>query len=118
MAVETDADRAIFFDPDEFGVTATVTPSAGAPFDVEGIYDGPHMNRGVRQSNQYDGNASEASGQTPTFKGRMSDMLAVKAERAVIAIPPCAGLPEGGTFRVRDVKPDGTGLTVMRLMRA
>lgn len=41
MAVETDEDRAIFFEADDFGVTATFTPNVGQPFTVEGIFESP-----------------------------------------------------------------------------
>jgi hypothetical protein len=43
MAVETDADRATFFDTDDFGVPALWTLAAGgAPWSVNVIMDRPH----------------------------------------------------------------------------
>jgi hypothetical protein len=111
MAVETDEDRAIFFDADDFGVTATVTPNTGLPFTVEVTFDSPHMNRGIRQSNQHDGNAVQASGQATTVRGRTSALANVKSGRASIEI-------EGVLYQVRDAQPDGTGTTTLKIMRA
>lgn len=42
MAVESAADRAIFVSTDDFGVTATYTPSGGAPASIPVILDQPH----------------------------------------------------------------------------
>ena len=39
MAVESAADRAIFFDVDDFGTAASYTPSGGSAATVNGIFD-------------------------------------------------------------------------------
>jgi hypothetical protein len=111
MAVENDADRLAFLNSDDFAVEATITPNGGDPIIVSGIYDAPHLTRGVTQSNGYDHQA-EVSGNKPQFRARSSDLAAVRAGRALVSIP---GV---GDFNVHDTKPDGTGMTVLQLMRA
>jgi len=39
MAVESAADRAVFFSVDDFGVSATYTPVGGASVTIAGIFD-------------------------------------------------------------------------------
>lgn len=41
MAVETDADRAIFVNPDDFGTTGLYTLTAGGSSDLDGIFSDP-----------------------------------------------------------------------------
>lgn len=46
-----------------------------------------------------------------TFRGRTSELTSVKAER-------CTVLIDGVSYSVRDVKPDGTGTTTIKIMKA
>jgi hypothetical protein len=119
MAVETDDDRAIFFDPDDFGDVATIVISGGATLeDVPGIYDGPHLVRGVKQDNQFTSSVSvDVSMQKPVFRCRTSDIPGVKNGKATITIT-SSRLPTPTVFTVFDVGPDGTGLTILTLMKA
>ena len=39
MAVETATELAVFFETDDFAVTASYTPSGGSASDVKGIFD-------------------------------------------------------------------------------
>lgn len=39
MAVETDTERAIFVEADDFGVSVTYTPSGGDATTIEGLFD-------------------------------------------------------------------------------
>jgi len=39
MAVETDTERAIFVEADDFGVSVTYTPSGGTATTIEGLFD-------------------------------------------------------------------------------
>lgn len=111
MAVETDADRSIFFDADDFGVTAIVTPASGDPFEIDGIFLSPHETRGLRQENQY-GSGGRVSGQDTQFRTKsalVADLKASTQPRITI---------EGVVYVVHEVKPDGTGLTTLNLKRA
>jgi len=109
MAIETDEDRLIFFDADDFGVVAIITPASGEPRTVEGIYDAPAVTRGVRQDNGYSRQA-EINMNSPTFRGRTSDLAGIKSGRASAEI-------NGEMFAVHDVKHDGTGLTILELKK-
>lgn len=118
MAIETDADRAIFFDPDEFGGIAVVTIDGGEPFEVEGIYESPHFVRGIKQDNQFTANNSaDVSSQKPTFRTRSSALAGVKSGRATIVLH-TPFFPTPTTFKVWDVGHDSTGIAVLRLMKA
>lgn len=108
MAVETDEDRAIFFDDADFGVIATVTIGSDDPFDVEGIFDARHLNRDISFSNQHN-DMAKFSGNGPVFRCRTSDLAGVKVGRATITI-------SGQSYGVHDVKHDGTGTTIIRIM--
>ena len=116
MAIETDADRLAFFSPEDFGSTATITPDAGPARTVSGIYDAAHLTRGVTQSNGYDNQAEIGSGK-PVFHARSSDLAGIKSGRAAVAIHDEAGTLIGN-FTVHDVRADGTGLTLLKLMKA
>lgn len=110
MAVEDDADRAIFFDDDDFGVMATITPSGGAPYTAQGIFTEPHSVNGIRQANGYS-NQADLSGQKPMFRARTTDVASLRNGRATLVI-------NGVEYTAFDVKPDGTGTTSIQLMKA
>lgn len=118
MAVENDADRSIFFDTDDFGGVATIHLNDGTTFDVEGIYDGPNVVRGVRQDNQFTAASSaDLASQSPRFRTRSSVLPGVKNGRATIVIhEPFFADPT--TFEIWNVGPDGTGMTLLTLKRA
>lgn len=103
--IETDEDRAIFVEADEFGVVARVELNTGDAFDVAGIFD----DRPVTGNPGYAGAALSGSG--PTFTAISSAVAAVKVGRATLTI-------NGKTYGVHDLKPDGTGMTLIRLMKA
>jgi hypothetical protein len=110
--VEDDATRAVFFDPDDFGVEATITPSDGAPFTVLGIFDArPIENRPLINAQVGFKDGMQNTGAGPQFRCRTSDVAAVKAGRATLAIGET-------TYNVWDTKPDGTGTTVLILKLA
>lgn len=100
MAVESAADRAIFFDIDDFGSAATYTPSGGPASTVNGIFDNDFLE-------------VEAGGgvgfalQQPRFLCRTADVSAAAEGDALVV---------GGTaYTIRIVKDDGTGLTELVL---
>lgn len=110
MAVEDDADRAIFFDDDDFGVVATITPNGGAPFSAQGLFSEPPSTNGIKQENGYS-NQVALSGGKPTFRARTIDLPGVKNGRATVVIG-------GVEFQAFDVKHDGYGTTIIQLMKA
>jgi hypothetical protein len=99
MAVETATELAIFFDADDFGVTASYTPSGGSASNVKGIFDNEFFEAGV-------GEVGVAI-QQPRFVCRTSDVSAA-AEGDAITINSVA-------YTIRVVQPDGTGVTTLVL---
>jgi hypothetical protein len=98
MPIESDADRAVFTAASDFGVVARYLPlSGGAANNIQGIFDTNYM--------QIDGNGEvSVSGNLPRFvcasllladSGREGDQLLIN----------------GKNYVVREVRPDGTGMT-------
>ena len=100
MAVETAADRAIFVSADDFGVAASYTPAGGSASTVNGIFDNEYF-------------ATDAGGevafalQQPMFHCRTADVPSA-AEGDAIRV-------SGVDYTVRNVRPDGTGMTMLML---
>lgn len=119
MAIETDDDRAIFFDADDWGHTATFVIDGGATLsDIPGIYDAHHLVRGVMQDNQFTTTHSkDVATQKPVFRCRMIDIPGVKNGKATITVTAPDALPAPTLFKVWDVGPDGTGLALVKLMK-
>ncbi|TPK38698.1 hypothetical protein [Mesorhizobium sp. B2-5-3] len=110
MPVETAADRAIFVDADEFGAAVKWT-SVAAVANFSAIFDAeyqlltlPDLDAGV-----------EASG--PQIQCRTSDLPADAAHQDSVQVtdPETSAL---SNFVVVEIKPDGTGMTVVRLQEA
>lgn len=114
--IEDDDDRALFFDPDVFGETATVTIGEADPFPVAVIFDtrppfsasNYHGFRGTADFGQ--GDASVA-GAGPRITARTSDVAGVKSGRAFIAL-------RDKNYLAYRVTPDGTGFTLIELKEA
>ena len=107
MAVETDADRAIFFHEDDFGVVATVTPAGGSPGPVNGIL--------LQPSDTLEGAGGlPFTSDSPAFRCRASDVATVAAATPSAVSTLVAG---SETYEVHDVEPDGDGMTVLILRR-
>ena len=119
MAIETEADRLAFFSPEDFGSEGDITPDSGPLRTVAGIYDAAHLTRGVTQSNGYD-NQADVGGGKPVFHARTSDLAGIKSGRASVTIYDVSSgaRVKVGDFTVHDVKADGTGLTLLKLMKA
>ena len=100
MTVETDADRAAFVDVDDFGVAATYTPAGGTALVIHGIFDAEY------NAALGDIQALVATDQ-PQFLCRTSDVAAARHGDA-LAIG-------GASYVVVEVRPDGTGMTVLVL---
>ena len=101
MAVETAVERAIFVSTNDFGVSATYTPSTGgASSTISGIFDNDYIEVDTG------GNVGYALLQ-PRFLCRTTDVSTVN-ENATLVIATV-------TYRVKIVKPDGTGMTELIL---
>lgn len=113
MAVETDAERALFLSPDEFGVEAVYTPRDGGPSRVvPGIFDEPGTDW---NPNRWPGGHPIAMQEgahivstAPKFECRASDLVegGRRGDRLKIA---------GQGYKVFKRDPDGTGMVVLTL---
>lgn len=89
----------VFFDTDEFAVSATYTPAGGAAATVNGIFD-----------NGYDEPALGLAGiaaRGPAFTCRAADVAANPEGDALVV--------NGTAYTIAVAEPDGTGVTVLRL---
>ncbi len=100
MAVESAADRAIFVSADDFGVTASYTPTGGSASNVKGIFDNEYFETDA-------GGEVAFALQQPMFHCRTADVSSA-AEGDAITINAVA-------YTVRNVRPDGTGMTMLIL---
>jgi len=90
MAIEDATDRAAFFDPEEFGVAATIGGGT-----VNGIFDNGYVAELDVESTR------------PTFTCATADVSTV-AHGDSITI-------SGTAYTVRGIEPDGTGVTTLVL---
>jgi len=104
MPVETDADRAIFVDDGDFAV-AIIWTHAGGTATFTAIFDADYQ---LLTSPFLDGGAEGAG---PQIMARSSDIPAQAAHGDAVTI-------EGREYRVVEFKPDGTGMSVVRLQNA
>ena len=98
MSVETDNERSIFFDTNDFGVSATYTPSGGTASTISGLFD----------------NEAEATGgdidlvySIPVFTCKTSDVASAAFGDALVV--------SGTTYAVRKVEADAQGVTRLTL---
>ena len=103
MPVETDADRAVFVDPDDFGTTVAWWRS----FDIEpvrfpAVFDDEYQLISAQLADV------GVEGSSPQFQCRTVDMPsgAAQADRVEIG---------GKRYSAVEFKPDGTGMTIVRL---
>lgn len=99
MPVESAADRAVFVNPDEFGVTATYGLAGGGSSTIDGIFDD-----GYRQAFDGPGIASDQ----PRFIVRQADLPAGYGKGDSVTI-------DGTEFEVAVIERDGTGMVVLAL---
>ena len=92
MAVETAEDRAVFVNPAEFGVTATYGASS-----INGIFDSDYFAASV-------GAQVDIEGARLRFLCRTADLPSGGTHGDTIVIGAV-------TYKVREVHPDGTGMT-------
>ena len=98
MAVETDTERAIFFDADDFGVAATFTPSGGSASTVNGIFDKDYIAVDA-------GGSVPVALEEPKFICKTSDVsTAAEGDSLVI---------DAVNYTVKVVESDGQGVTTL-----
>ena len=100
MAVESAADRAIFFDVDDFGAAATYTPDGGAASTVNGIFDNDFIEVDA-------GGGVGVALQQPRFQCRTADVSSAAEGDAIVI--------SSVNYTVRIVQDDGTGMTTLVL---
>ena len=100
MAVESAADRAIFFDVDDFGTAASYTPSGGSAATVNGIFDNDFVEVDA-------GGGVGIALQQPCFLCRTADVSSAAEGDALVV--------SAVNYTVRIVQDDGTGITTLVL---
>ena len=102
MPIESAADRATFFDGDEFALAASYTLAAGgAPSTVNGIFDNEFL--AVDQAS-----GVALSSQDPRLQCAVADLPGGYGSGDTLVI-------EAVTYKARDFEPDGTGLVFIVL---
>ena len=100
MAIETDTERLIFLDTDDYGQSATYTVQGGSAATIKGILD--------KESDDIEGGGEVGVVySTTTFTCRTSDCSSASFGDALVT--------GGVTYSVRVVEPDGNGMTVLTL---
>lgn len=94
MAIETSADLAVFFDPDDFGVAVTIGAAT-----VNAIFDGGYAE------------ALGVPGTRPTLCCRSADVSGLARGTTVV-------VPVHGSFKVIDEQPDSSGISRVILEKA
>lgn len=114
--IETDDDRAMFFDLDVFGDTATVTIGEADPFPVAVIFDTrPPFTatnfKGFRGTTDFGQGDSSVAGAGPRITARTVDVADVRVGRSSINV-------RGKDYLAYRCTPDGTGFTIIELKEA
>lgn len=107
-AVETDADRLCFLEDEDFGLEVTLFEKGNpgfTPVTFLGIWDREHELVDV-------GSGVEVSSRRPQLLARDIDLPAVDYDAQDFRIT-----VQGAEFRIDDVEPDGTGLSILRVHR-
>ena len=100
MAVESDTERAIFFDSNDFASSATFTDvSAGTSSTVKGIFDKESVEQAVGEAGLIE--------EVPVFTCKTSD-VSNATFNDTLAI-------DGTTYYIKELLPDGTGVTRITL---
>lgn len=100
MAVETATELAVFFEADDFAVTASYTPAGGSASNVNGIFDNEFFEADA-------GGSVTIAIQQPRFVCRTSDVSGA-ADGDAITI-------SGTDYTIRVVERSGTGTTTLVL---
>ena len=115
MPVETASDRLVFLETDDFAVEATYTPvSGGGSSTIQGIFDS------AAQIIEVEGETAVES-RRPRFLCRVDDLTNGGKESDQLVLSSSQLLAAGldtnaaGTYLVRVVQPDGTGIVELIL---
>lgn len=105
MAIETDTERAIFVNADEFGVAVTYRKKGTTTdLSISGIFDAEHSIGAI-------GEGLEIASVAPQVLVRTSDLPSWAGDGDTVTIDSVA-------YKVRFKEPDGTGMTVLKLEKA
>ena len=100
MAIETDTERAVFFDTDDFGKSATFTDvSAGTSSTIKGILDKESIEQTVGEAGLIE--------EVPIFICLSSDVSAATFNDTLVI--------NSTTYYIKELLPDGTGVTRITL---
>ena len=102
MAIEDDDDLALFLDPEEFGVAASYTKQGAAAVSIYGIFDREPVGLAIGAEFSLD----DAG---PQILVREIDLPAGAGEGDAVAVT------GQGSFLVKNIQPDGTGMAFVRL---
>lgn len=97
MAFTEDFDD--FIDTDDFGVSATYTPDGGSPVSIDGIFDKEFL--------AIDEGVVTLSSSNPMFLTKTTNVSS--------AAPDDTLLVDSVTYKIVEVRPDGTGMTMLIL---
>ena len=96
MAIETDTERAIFFDTDDFAKSATFTDvSASSSSTVKGIFDKESIEQSVGEAGLIE--------EVPVFTCKSSDVSDATFNDTFVI--------DTVTYYIKEIFPDGTGMT-------
>ncbi len=109
MAVETDEDRALFVDADEFGCVVIWTRGTSTTFSA--IFDEEYL---AIASPMIDGGAEGAG---PRLLCRSADLpFGARQGDSVVVVHPVTGVST--YYKAVEMMPDGTGMTSVRLQES
>mgnify|MGYP001160887804 FL=1 len=96
MAIESDTERAIFFDTDNFAKSATFADvSAGTSSTVKGIFDKESVEQSVGEAGLIE--------EVPFFTCKSSDVSDATFNDTFVI--------DTVTYYIKEILPDGTGMT-------
>ncbi|WP_157784506.1 head-tail joining protein [Sinorhizobium fredii] len=107
MAIETDDDRLLFVDPDEFGAVAVWTSASGVKPAVSCIFDDTFvaLAAGELEFTQ-EGGRLQITLRSSDVPADANQGDAVQVSSDVLGVK---------TFKVLEFQPDGTGFSIVRL---
>lgn len=100
MSVETDNERSIFFNTNDFGLSATYTPSGGTATTISGLLDNEAEDIAT-------GGDIDLVYSIPVFTCKTSDVASAAFGDALVV--------SGTTYAVRKVEADAQGVTRLTL---
>ncbi len=105
MAIESAADRAVFLDADDFGISATYTPVVGSAVSVEGIFDSGYEEVSLPGSIDVSLSLSRSR-----LVVRTADLPSAAADGDAVTI-------SGANYTVKVLSADGEGMTELIMVK-